>query len=127
MKPYLIIVILSLIGLMLTNSSDNNERIEPDLLIVNATIHTMDSSRPNAEAVAILGDRIVAVGTDQDIRKLAGARTRVIDAGKQLVLPGFNDAHVHFMTGGFQLSSVDLRDATSGWSVGRMREAVSHG
>jgi predicted amidohydrolase YtcJ len=96
-----------------SNSNDNDERIEPDLLIVNATIHTMDSRRPTAEAVAILGDRIIAVGTDKDIRKLAGTRTRVIDAGKQLVLPGFNDAHVHFMTGGFQLSSVDLRDANT--------------
>ena len=84
-----------------------------DLIIVNAAIHTMDQGQPLAEAVAISGNRIIAVGTTKEIRKLAGAKTRVIDAQGQLVLPGFNDAHVHFLSGGFQLSSVDLRDASS--------------
>ncbi|HUE83123.1 MAG TPA: amidohydrolase, partial [Pyrinomonadaceae bacterium] len=79
----------------------------------NATVRTMDSRQPNAEAVAIFGNRIVAIGSSKDIKKLAGSRTRSIDARKQLVLPGFNDAHVHFLSGGFQLSSVDLRDANS--------------
>jgi hypothetical protein len=73
----------------------------------------MDLRQPAAEAVAILGDRIVAIGSTKEIQKLAGPKTQVIDAHKQLVLPGFNDAHVHFMGGGFQLSSVDLRDANS--------------
>jgi predicted amidohydrolase YtcJ len=71
----------------------------------------MDPAHPTVEAVAIFGNKIVAVGTSDEIRKLAGSTTRVVDADKRLVLPGFNDAHVHFMTGGFQLSSVDLRDA----------------
>src|SRR5260370_10433234 len=84
-----------------------------DLIIINATIHTMDQDQPLAEAVAISGNRIIAVGTTKEIRRLVGANTRVIDAKGQLVLPGFNDAHVHFMSGGFQLSSVDLRDASS--------------
>src|SRR5205814_10103578 len=53
------------------------------------------------------------VGSNDDIKKLAGANTKVIDAKGRLVLPGFNDAHVHFMSGGFQLSSVDLRDANT--------------
>jgi predicted amidohydrolase YtcJ len=105
--------LISLFCLMIINPAAADQNVEPDLLIVNANIHTMDSSRPLAEAVAILGDRIIAVGADKDIRKLAGARTRIIDARKQLVLPGFNDAHVHFMSGGFQLSSVDLRDANT--------------
>jgi predicted amidohydrolase YtcJ len=61
--------------------------------------------------MAILGNRIVAVGANDEIEQLAASTTRVIDARGQLVLPGFNDAHVHFMSGGFQLSSVDLRDA----------------
>ncbi len=82
-----------------------------DLIIVNAKIHTMDASRPVAEAVAVYGNRVAAVGSDAEIRRLAGPRTQVIDAQGQLVLPGFNDSHVHFMSGGFQLSSVDLRDA----------------
>jgi predicted amidohydrolase YtcJ len=84
-----------------------------DLVITNATIHTMDTGSPTAEAVAVLGDRIVAVGSSAEIGRFIGAHTRVIDAKGALVLPGFNDAHVHFLWGGFQLSSVDLRDAGS--------------
>jgi len=84
-----------------------------DTVIVNAVVHTMDSSQPVAEAVAIYGNRIVAVGSSKDIRKLAGPKTRTIDANKRLLLPGFNDAHTHFLSGGFQLSSVDLREANS--------------
>jgi predicted amidohydrolase YtcJ len=85
----------------------------PDLIIVNANIRTMDRNRPSAEALAVYQNRIVALGSSSEIRKLAGGSTRVIDAKGQLVLPGFNDAHVHFLSGGFQLSSVDLRDANT--------------
>jgi predicted amidohydrolase YtcJ len=85
----------------------------PDLIIVNAVIHTMDPNQPTAEAVAIYRNRIMAVGSTKEIRKLAATNTRVIDAKKRLVLPGFNDAHTHFMNGGFQLSSVDLRSSNS--------------
>jgi len=99
---------------MLTISAQTKEpALTPDLVIINASIHTMDEARPTAGAVAILGNRIAAVGSTPDIRALAGPNTRVIDAGEKVVLPGFNDAHVHFLQGGFQLSSVDLRDAQS--------------
>ncbi|MBA2525850.1 MAG: amidohydrolase [Pyrinomonadaceae bacterium] len=85
--------------------------LSPTLIVFNATVHTMDSGKPTAEAVAIYGQRVVAVGSNKEIKGMAGAGTRVIDARGQLVLPGFNDSHVHFLSGGFQLSSVDLRDA----------------
>src|SRR3989454_7825852 len=91
----------------------NNPSFAADLIIVNGNMHTMDRSQPNAEAIAIHGNRIIAVGSNDEIKKLAGTNTKVIDAKGQLVLPGFNDAHVHFMSGGFQLSSVDLRDANT--------------
>src|SRR5438128_1390811 len=84
-----------------------------NLIIANGNIRTMDRNHPTAEAIAIHGNRIIAVGANDEIRKLAGANTKVIDAKGQLVLPGFNDAHVHFMSGGSQLSSVDLRDANT--------------
>jgi predicted amidohydrolase YtcJ len=84
-----------------------------DTIIINAVVHTMDQAQPTAEAVAIYANRIVAVGSTKDIKKLAGPNTRTIDANKRLLLPGFNDAHTHFLSGGFQLSSVDLRDAAS--------------
>ena len=75
----------------------------------------MDKGQPLAEAVAISGNRIIAVGSTKEIEKLAGdkERTRIVDAKGQVVLPGFNDAHVHFMSGGFQLASVDLRSANT--------------
>lgn len=87
------------------------ETLVPDIIIINATVHTMDPARPTAEALAIYGNRIVALGSTKEIRKLAGSATRTIDAEKRLVVPGFNDAHTHFLSGGFQLASVDLRDA----------------
>jgi len=83
----------------------------PDLMIINATIRTLDTNQPVAEAVAISRDRIAAVGVTREIQALAGDKTRVIDAEGRLVVPGFNDAHVHFLSGGAQLSSVDLRSA----------------
>jgi predicted amidohydrolase YtcJ len=93
--------------------------LAPDLLIIHAAVHTMDSAHPTADAVAILGNRIVAVGSTAEIRPLAGPRTRVVDAGGRLVLPGFNDAHVHFLMGGFSLANVDLRDAQSPQELAR--------
>jgi len=83
------------------------------LNIVNAAVRTMDNARPTAEAVAIAGNRIAAVGSTSEIRALTGTKTRVIDAGGKSVLPGFNDAHVHWLTGGFSITNVNLRTAKS--------------
>jgi predicted amidohydrolase YtcJ len=95
------------------HASAQNKLMAADLILVNATVHTMDPATPIASAVAVLGNRIIAVGSTAEIRQLAGKQTRVVDAGGRLVLPGFNDAHVHFLMGGFQLANVDLRDAKS--------------
>ena len=84
-----------------------------DLIITNAKVWTVDKTHPTAQAVAVLGDRIVAVGSNADIDVWRGHDTKVIDAGGKLLLPGFNDAHVHFVSGGLQLESVQLNDATS--------------
>ncbi|MFN2493766.1 MAG: amidohydrolase family protein, partial [Pyrinomonadaceae bacterium] len=94
-------------------TSAENLALTPDLIIINANVHTLDSKPSTAQAVAIYGNRIAAVGSNREIKSLGGQHTRVIDAHGQLVLPGFNDAHVHFLSGGFQLSSVDLRDAST--------------
>ncbi len=82
-----------------------------DLVIVNANVRTMDKAKPTAQSVAAIGNRIVAIGTNAETKSLIGKNTKVIDAQGKLVLPGFNDAHVHFLDGGSGLSSVDLRDA----------------
>lgn len=80
------------------------------LAIVNARVWTGDDARPWAEALAVEGDHISAVGSNDEIRKLVGGVT-LVDAGGRLVVPGFIDSHVHFIDGGFRLVSVRLRDA----------------
>jgi predicted amidohydrolase YtcJ/beta-lactamase class A len=85
--------------------------VQADLILTNGRIWTGDSGRPWAEALAARGERLIAVGTNDDIKKLAGAETRVIDLQGKLAVPGFIDDHTHFVNGGFQLLSVDLRDA----------------
>lgn len=84
-----------------------------DLAVVNARVWTGDPERAWADAVAVRGETIEAVGSEAEIRQLIGDRTEVIDAGGGLVTPGFIDTHVHFQVGGFQLSSVQLRDAAT--------------
>ena len=83
------------------------------LAVVNARIWTGTRDRPWADAIAVSGDRIAAVGSSAAIRKLTGPDTRVIDAHGALLLPGFIDAHVHFLEGGLQLSGVQLRSAAT--------------
>ena len=80
------------------------------LAIVNARIWTGDPAAPWAEAIAVAGERITAVGSNVEIRKVA-AGVQPVDAGGRLVVPGFIDTHVHFLDGGFRLASVQLRDA----------------
>jgi len=103
----------ALLAAMLTPLYAQQPALAPDLLLLNAAVRTMDDAQPRAEAVAVLGNRIAAVGTTAELRPLAGPKTRVIDAGGRTVLPGFNDAHVHWLSGGFSLTNVDLRDAAS--------------
>jgi predicted amidohydrolase YtcJ len=84
-----------------------------DLIIHHALIWTVNPAQPQAEAVAVLGERIVAVGPDAEVMRWQGAATRIVDAGGKRLLPGFNDAHVHFSDGGASLVAVQLNDATS--------------
>ena len=84
-----------------------------DLIITNAKIWTVDRARPQAEALAVVRDRIVAVGSVSDVDVWHGPQTKVVDAQGKLLLPGFNDAHVHFVDGGDHLQAVQLKDAAS--------------
>src|SRR5262245_60722057 len=112
MKRFIVIA-TNCLALIMSVAQSTAASLAPDLVIVNASVHTMDESQPRAEAVAISGNRIVAVGSTADIRSQAGPKTRIVDAGGKNVFPGFNDAHVHFLSGGYSLSNVDLRDAKS--------------
>ena len=84
-----------------------------DLIVVNGNVRTLDKNKPKAQAIASSGGRIIAVGTNAEVRALAGLDTVIIDAKQRLVLPGFNDAHVHFTAIGNRFSHLDLRNAES--------------
>ncbi|HET8926022.1 MAG TPA: amidohydrolase [Candidatus Acidoferrum sp.] len=84
-----------------------------DLVILHGHVWTVDHAHPEAEALAIAGSRIVAVGSDAEIAKWIGPATKEFDAQNKTVLPGFIDSHVHFSSGGGEISSVQLRDAAT--------------
>jgi predicted amidohydrolase YtcJ len=83
------------------------------LIVTNAKIWTVDDGHPQAEALAVWRDRVVAVGTNSEVNGWRGPFTKVYDAHGALLLPGFNDAHVHFVDGGDHLKQVQLKDAKS--------------
>ena len=86
----------------------------PEAIVINGDIRTMDVHFPRVEALAIQAGRIVALGSNEDIRALAQDATTVIDARGRLVLPGFHDTHLHVQDGGqYTSQSVDLSGATS--------------
>ncbi|HXO60274.1 MAG TPA: amidohydrolase family protein [Candidatus Acidoferrales bacterium] len=82
-----------------------------DTVVLHGRIYTLDSKQPWAQAVAIRGDKIVAVGDDTTIEKFSAPRTKIIDAAGQLVLPGFVDSHSHFFEGSIFLNRVHLDGA----------------
>ncbi len=75
--------------------ASSTNAIEPDLIVVNARVFTVDEARPRAEAFAVKNGRFAAVGSSADVRNLATARTQVIDAAQMTVTPGFIDCHAH--------------------------------
>lgn len=81
-----------------------------ELLLTNGRVYTLDAAKPWAEAVAIRGDRIVAVGTAAEARAAVGSGARVVDLNGAFTLPGFNDAHVHVESTGALLLGVNLLD-----------------
>ncbi len=84
-----------------------------DMVIMNAKIYTVDPQKPQAQAVAIKDGKITAIGSMDDIETLITTDSKVIDAQGKLVLPGFNDAHVHFISGGQALLELDLTGCKS--------------
>jgi predicted amidohydrolase YtcJ len=82
-----------------------------DTIVLHGRIYTLDAKQPWAQALAIRGDKIVAVGEDAAIEKFRGSGTKVIDAHGQLVMPGFVDCHIHFIDGSLSLGRVNLEGA----------------
>lgn len=105
----------------------NGEVSMADMVLINGRLFTVEKGNPWAEACAIKDGKIVAVGDSESIREYEGKGTQVIDLEGRLVLPGFNDAHVHFADGGFYLLGIDLRDAENEQAfVQRIREYVGN-
>jgi predicted amidohydrolase YtcJ len=104
--PLLLAVLLAGFGLTAAQSPP------ADLIVWHAKVYTVEPRLPWAQAVAVRGERIVAVGSDEQIARWRGPQTRVVDAQGHLVLPGFTDSHIHFLEGSLALTHVNL-DETS--------------
>ncbi len=107
-----------------------------DLIVTNGRLTTFNDAQPQAEALAIRGGEIIAVGSTDDIANLAGPDTSVHDAGGNSVLPGFIDSHVHLFGGSAELDALDLmnvegeealRAAARGYAAGRPDDALIYG
>ena len=96
-----------------------------DLVLLDATVHTLDARRPRAEAVAVRGNRVVAVGSSAEVSAHVGSRTRVLRLPGRTVVPGFDDAHAHLLGIGFARLDVDLVGTqTFDEVLGRVARAV---
>jgi predicted amidohydrolase YtcJ len=98
---------------------DPEPPVAADLVLLAGKVWTVDRSKPEAEAIAIWRDRIVKVGTDDEVKALIGSKTKVIQLGGKRVVPGFHDSHMHFLGGGEQLARVELKDAKDEAEFGR--------
>ena len=97
-----------------------------DLLLTGGRIHTGNPQQPRAEAIAVRGNRIVAVGSAAGLVNLAGKGTRLVDLNGRFACPGFVDAHAHLLTAGLALSRVNLEGAASREDiVARLRERAA--
>jgi len=104
-------IIISLSILIMTISYPNSKKEKADLVIINGKVLTIDKDNPVSEAIAVKGEKIIAVGTSSEIsHMISKGLTKVIDAGGRLVIPGFNDAHVHF--GPLDPDYIELRYTT---------------
>jgi predicted amidohydrolase YtcJ len=100
--------------------------MQADLIITNARVLTMDAGRPRAEAVAIAGEKIAAVGDRRTVGALAGPLTRVIDAGGRTLLPGFVESHLHIGLGGAELAHLQLGHVSGGLQALPQPTPTSH-
>jgi predicted amidohydrolase YtcJ len=89
------------------NASSSEPGQAPDAIFVNADIYTQ-TTPARVQALAVRDGRVIAIGSSDEIRKLKGSRTQVVDLGGHFVMPGFNDAHCHLASGGFEQMNVNL-------------------
>lgn len=104
----LFITIFLILSGLLSMFAQNNKTA-----FINGKIYTVNKNQPFAQAVVVQDNKIIFVGSDDDAKKIIDKNTDVVDLDGKLMLPGFNDNHVHFLTGGFYLLGIDLRPANS--------------
>ncbi len=102
-----------LLPVLVLSLSCNTDQVQADLILENGVIWTGNPGHLSAEAMAIKADTILAIGTAAEIQQFRGPNTKIIDADRQFVTPGFIDSHVHLLMGGNALLSVALRDANT--------------
>ncbi len=109
--------------LVMATRAQEGAKAVADTMVIHGKVYTVSAFKPWAEAVAVRDGRIAAAGTDYEIEKLRGPRTRVIDAAGRLVLPGFVDCHIHFLDGSLSLGRVNLEGAKDAADIQqRLRE-----
>ncbi len=122
MRPFLAVALCAACFSLSVRAADEPKSARgpsADLLITNARIWTVNPSQPEAEALAIKGTRIVAIGKDMDLRSFIGSKTRVLDMHGRRIVPGFYDSHVHLLGSGLRLAEVALKDAGDEAEFGR--------
>ena len=113
MRPLRALRALGALGALIMAAPTRLGAQDADLILRNARIWTGDSARPSAQALAVRGERLIAVGSHAEIEQHRSARTRVIDAGGRFVTPGFIDDHTHFSQAGSLLIGANLLDVSA--------------
>ena len=102
----------------------DNPPVVADVILTNGKVWTVDPAKPEVEAVAVWHGRILTVGNNDQIQKLVGPRTHVVDLKGRRVVPGFYDSHVHLLGSGLRLSEVALKDAKDEAEFGTRKEQL---
>jgi predicted amidohydrolase YtcJ len=116
-----------MLGVLLLSQAQSSKTIPADTIVLHGRVYTGNAKQPWAQAVAIRGAKIVAVGSDTEVEKMRAEGTKIIDAAGRLVLPGFVDSHIHFMDGSLSLGRVNLEGAKDASDIQqRLREYASN-
>ena len=121
MKKRFFLSVLIIIGVLCSSACNHQKSTPADSVVINARIYTVNSEEPWAEAIAVSDGKIIAVGSDKSIAAYQGPSTKVIDAKRNMVLPGFVDAHVHILAGAAMLEQVSLNDAKT---IGEFQQLI---